>query len=140
RQAVKEVREHDDRGLHTTRHRELILMPGGALVLDTPGMRELQLWGADEGIETTFEDVEEIAARCHFSNCQHQTEPRCAVREALEDGSLEAKRFENYLKMQKELDHLARRQDQFAQRTERNRWKKLSKEAEERARLKRQGK
>jgi len=140
RQAVKEVREHDDRGLHTTRHRELILMPGGALVLDTPGMRELQLWGADEGIETTFEDIEEIAARCHFNNCQHQTEPRCAVREALEGGTLEAERFENYLKMQKELDHLARRQDQFAQRTERNRWKKLSKEAEERARWKRQGK
>ncbi|HMV50619.1 MAG TPA: ribosome small subunit-dependent GTPase A, partial [Blastocatellia bacterium] len=140
RQAVKEVREHDDRGLHTTRHRELILMPNGALVLDTPGMRELQLWDAGEGVETAFEDIEELAARCYFSNCRHQTEPRCAVRAALETGTLDAQRFENYLKLQKELNHLARRQDQFAQRTERNRVKKLTQEGEARARWKRHGK
>lgn len=140
RQAVKEIREHDDRGLHTTRHRELILMPNGALVLDTPGMRELQLWDADEGLETTFEDIEEIAANCYFSNCQHETEPRCAIQKTLSDGTLDGQRFENYLKMQKELNHLVRRQDQFAQRIERNRWKKLTKEAEARARWKRQGK
>lgn len=140
RQAVKEIREQDDRGLHTTRHRELILLPSGALVLDTPGMRELQLWESTEGMETAFEDIEEIAALCHFSNCRHETEKRCAVREALEKGTIDSHRFENYLKMQKELNHLALRQDQFAQRTERNRWKKLSKEAETRARSKRQGK
>jgi len=140
RQLVKDVREHDDRGMHTTRHRELILMPGGALVLDTPGMRELQLWDAEEGIETAFEDVEAIAAECHFTDCRHTSEPRCAVRESIKDGRLDAARFENYLKMQKELDHLARRQDQFAQRIERNRWKKLSKMAEERSNWKRGGK
>lgn len=140
RQAVKEVREHDDRGLHTTRHRELIRMPSGALVLDTPGMRELQLWDADEGIETTFEDIEEIAAGCYFTDCKHETEPRCAVRAAIKDGALDANRFENYLKMQRELNHLARRQDQFAQRVERNRVKKLTKTGEERAKWKRQGK
>lgn len=140
RQTVKEIREQDDRGLHTTRHRELILMPNGALVLDTPGMRELQLWEADEGIETTFEDIEEIAATCHFTNCKHETEPRCAVRAAIVDGKLDSKRFQNYLSMQRELDHLARRQDQFAQRVEQNKWKKLTKMAEERARWKRQGK
>jgi len=103
-------------------------------------MRELQLWEASEGIETAFEDIEQIAALCHFSNCKHETEKRCAVREALEKGTIDAHRFENYLKMQKELNHLALRQDQFAQRIERNRWKKLSKEAETRARSKRQGK
>ena len=140
RQRIKHVREHDDRGQHTTRHRELIQTPNGALVLDTPGMRELQLWDVEEGVETTFEDIEELAAQCHFSDCKHQTEPRCAVREALESGSLDAARFENYLKLQGELDHLARRQDQLAQRIEKNRWKKLSKLAEERSKSKRSGK
>jgi len=140
RQEIKEVRQHDDRGQHTTRHRELILMPNGSLVLDTPGMRELQLWDIEEGVETTFEEIEELAAQCYFSDCKHQTEPRCAVREALESGALDAGRFENYLKMQRELDHLARRQDQLAQRIEKNRWKKLSKMAEERSRSKRSGK
>lgn len=140
RQRVKEVREHDDRGQHTTRHRELILTPNGALVLDTPGMRELQLWDVEEGVETTFEDIEELAAQCRFSDCRHQTEPGCAVREALESGELDASRFENYLKLRRELDYLARRQDQFAQRQEKNRWKKLSKQAEERSKSKRNGK
>ena len=140
RQKVKEVREHDDRGQHATRHRELIPLPNGALVLDTPGMRELQLWDVEEGVETAFEDVEELAAHCHFSDCRHQTEPRCAVRDALESGALDAARFENYLKMRRELDHLARRQDQLAQRIEKNRWKKLSKMAEERSKSKRSGK
>jgi ribosome biogenesis GTPase / thiamine phosphate phosphatase len=140
RQKVKEIREHDDRGQHTTRHRELIPTPNGALVLDTPGMRELQLWDVEEGVETTFEDIEELAAGCRFSDCRHQTEPRCAVREALESGALDAARFENYLKMRSELEHLARRQDQLAQRIEKNRWKKLSKMAEERSKSKRSGK
>jgi len=140
RQQIKEVREHDDRGRHTTRHRELILAPNGSMVLDTPGMRELQLWDVEEGVETAFEEIEELAAQCHFSDCKHQTEPRCAVLEALESGALDAARFENYLKMRRELDHLARRQDQLAQRIEKNRWKKLSKLAEERSKSKRSGK
>jgi ribosome biogenesis GTPase len=140
RQLVKDVREHDDRGQHTTRHRELILMPNGALVLDTPGIRELQLWDVEEGVEATFEDIEAIAAECRFSDCQHKNEPHCAVREALENGTLDQKRFENYLKLQGELDHLARRQDALAQRNERNRWKKLARMAEERSKWKRSGK
>lgn len=140
RQAVKEIREYDDRGLHTTRHRELILMPNGALVLDTPGMRELQLWDADEGIEATFEDIQTIAVNCHFSDCKHEAEPRCAVRAAVKDGSLAAERLDNYVKMHRELNHLARRQDQFAQRTEKNRVKKLTKIGEQRAKWKRKGK
>jgi len=140
RQLVKEVREHDDRGQHTTRHRELILMPNGALALDTPGIRELQLWDAEEGVEATFEDIEAIAAQCRFSDCQHQSEPDCAVREALEDGTLDPERFQSYLKLQQELAYLARRQDALAQRNERNRWKKLSRMAEERSKTKRSGK
>lgn len=140
RQMVKKIRESDDRGLHATRHRELILMPNGALVLDTPGMRELQLWDADEGIEATFEDIEELAANCHFTNCKHETEPRCAVRASIEEGTLAAERLENYLKLQKELNFLALRQDQFAQSKQRKLWKKLTKEGEERGKRKRQGK
>jgi ribosome biogenesis GTPase len=140
RQKVKEVREHDERGQHATRHRELIRMPSGALVLDTPGMRELQLWEVEEGVEATFEDIEELAAECQFSDCRHQTEPNCAVQAALEDGTLDRERFENYLKLQDELAYLARRQDALAQQTERNRWKKLSRMAEERLKWKRSGK
>jgi ribosome biogenesis GTPase / thiamine phosphate phosphatase len=140
RQAVREVRAHDDRGVHTTRHRELILLPQGALVLDTPGMRELQLWDAGEGVETTFDDIEALAAECRFADCQHQREPRCAVRAAVEAGALDAGRLENYLKLQRELGYLARRQDALAQRTQRNQWKKLCRQAKDLANAKRGGK
>jgi ribosome biogenesis GTPase len=140
RQAVREIRQHDDRGMHATRHRELIVLPQGGLVLDTPGMRELQLWDSDDGVEATFEDIEALAADCAFTDCRHQTEPRCAVRAAIADGTLEAERLDNYLKLQRELDYLARRQDALAERTERNKWKKLSRMAEERAKSKRSGK
>ena len=138
RQKISEVREHDERGQHTTRHRELILLPGGGLVLDTPGMRELQLWEADEGVEQVFTDVEELALRCRFSNCQHATEPGCAIQAALTDGTLAPSRFENYLKLQQELAHLAQRQESYAEmRARKQKWKKLAKEGEERGRWKR---
>ena len=140
RQAVREVREHDDRGMHTTRHRELILLPEGGIVLDTPGLRELQLWESEEGVEATFEDIEALALACYFTDCKHRTEPRCAVRAAVENGTIEAERLENYLKLQRELAHLARRQNALAQQNERNKWKKLSRMAEERSKWKRSGK
>ena len=140
RQKVREIRRHDDRGQHTTRHRELILLPQGGLMLDTPGMRELQLWNAAEGVEATFDDIEALAAHCQFTDCHHRSEPNCAVRTALENGSLSPARFENYLKLQQELQHLARRQDALIQREERNRWKKLSRSAKERSTWKRGGK
>jgi ribosome biogenesis GTPase / thiamine phosphate phosphatase len=134
---VSEIREHDDRGKHTTRHRELIVLPDGGLMLDTPGMRELQLWDAEEGVGTVFEDVDKLSQRCHFNNCRHQSEPDCAVKAALLEGSLDPGRFENYLKLQRELAYLARRKDAYAERAERNRWKKLTRLAEERSRNKR---
>lgn len=140
RQFVKDVREHDDRGQHATRHRELILLPGGGIVLDTPGMREIQLWDVEEGVEATFEDIEALAADCYFSDCKHESEPRCAVRAAIETGTLEAERLENYLKLQRELAHLARRQDALAARLERNKWKKLSRMAKDLSKRKRSGK
>ena len=106
---TREVREGDHRGRHTTTHRELLLIPGGGVILDTPGMRELQLWDADLG--QTFGDVEEIAARCKFSDCAHGSEPGCAVREALADGSLAYERWESYLKLQRELEALEARRN-----------------------------
>jgi ribosome biogenesis GTPase / thiamine phosphate phosphatase len=101
---TQEVRADDHAGRHTTTRRELILVPGGGVVLDTPGIRELQLWDAD--LEQAFGDVEEIARRCRFSDCAHNTEPGCAIREALADGSLSYERWQSYVKLQRELDAL----------------------------------
>jgi ribosome biogenesis GTPase len=104
RLATQAVREDDQRGRHTTTHRELILLAGGGVILDTPGIRELQLWDAD--LEQTFGDVEEIARRCRFSDCNHDREPGCAIREALADGSLPNERWRSYVKLQRELEAL----------------------------------
>jgi ribosome biogenesis GTPase / thiamine phosphate phosphatase len=107
--ATQEVREDDHRGRHTTSHRELILLPGGGVVLDTPGMRELQLWNAD--LEQAFGDVEEIARRCRFSDCAHDREPGCAIREALADGTLDRERWDSYSKLQRELEAIEARRN-----------------------------
>jgi len=111
---TQEVRESDHRGRHTTSRRELILLPGGGIVLDTPGMRELQLWDAD--LEHAFGDVEAIAARCRFSDCSHGSEPGCAVRAALDDGTLPRDRWESYVKLQRELDALEVRRNVLLRR------------------------
>jgi ribosome biogenesis GTPase / thiamine phosphate phosphatase len=100
--ATAEVRADDQMGRHTTTRRELILLPTGGVVLDTPGIRELQLWDAD--LEQTFGDVEEIARRCRFSDCAHREEPGCAIRDALADGTLPAERWQSYAKLQRELE------------------------------------
>lgn len=100
--AVKAIREDDSRGRHTTTHRQLFMLPSGAMVIDTPGMRELGLFDADEGISAGFSDVEDLFARCRFSDCKHQTEPGCAVLAALADGSLPQKRWESYLTQKRE--------------------------------------
>ena len=138
RQKVKEIRADDGEGMHATRHRELIVLPSGGLVLDTPGMRELQLWETDDGMDQVFGDVETLIAACRFSNCQHGTEPGCAIRTALTDGTLEAGHYHNYVRLQGELAHLAQRQESFAALKERKqRWKKLAQAGEERGRAKR---
>ncbi len=122
RQKTQAVRG-DGRGRHTTTHRELILLPSGALVLDTPGMRELQLWDSEEGLELAFSDMEEFARSCRFRDCRHEEEPGCGVRQALSDGKLDPSRYENYLKMRRELDFLELRQQYGAKRAEKKRWK-----------------
>lgn len=100
------IRENDARGRHTTSHRELLRLPGGGLILDTPGMRSLSPWEADTGMEVMFGDVEELTRLCRFSDCKHGSEPGCAVKEALDSGKLTLKRWEGWLKLQKELEHL----------------------------------
>lgn len=125
-QRVSGVREGDDRGRHTTTHRELSLLPSGALMIDTPGMRELQLWEADEGFRGAFDDIETIAETCRFNDCKHMREPGCAVREAIADGSLDKARFDSYLKLQRELAHLARKEDSKLAAAEKDKWKKIS--------------
>jgi ribosome biogenesis GTPase len=110
-----EVRESDSRGRHATTHRELVALPGGSLVIDTPGMREIQLWDVQEGLAEVFEDVESLAAGCRFRDCGHRAEPGCAVRAAVEQGTLEAGRLDNYLKLQDEIRATQARVDQRAQ-------------------------
>ncbi len=133
--ATQEIRD-DGKGRHTTTRRELIQLPTGALVIDTPGIRELQLWTADEGIDEAFEDVTDLFTQCRFSNCAHDTEPGCAVRAALDDGSLPAERWDSYLKLQAELEHLERKLDKRAASEARKKWKALGQEGRENMRLK----
>jgi ribosome biogenesis GTPase len=118
---TQEVREDDHRGRHTTTHRELIVLEAGGVILDTPGIRELQLWDAD--LEQTFGDVEEIARRCRFSDCAHDREPGCAIREALEDGSLPPERWQSYVKLQRELESIEARRNHLLRQERRREFK-----------------
>lgn len=108
-QTVHEVREDDDRGRHTTTHREILILPSGALLVDTPGFRELQLWDGDSGMSHTFADIDELAQNCQFSNCQHKEEPGCAVQQAIVEGRLPEDRLANYEKMKRELNYLTKK-------------------------------
>lgn len=109
-QVTHEIAE-DGRGRHTTSSRQLIRLPGGALLVDTPGLREVQLWDADEGITEAFADVDELAAECRFNDCSHTSEPGCAVQAAIADGRLPRERLESYEQLHRELERLAMKQD-----------------------------
>jgi ribosome biogenesis GTPase / thiamine phosphate phosphatase len=115
------------RGKHTTTFRELIVLPNGGMVIDTPGMRELQVWGNEEGFKQTFEDIEELGLKCRFRDCGHQTEPGCAIKEAVSNGSLDGDRLKSFLKLQKEYRYLSDRQTMKASAVEKARWKSISK-------------
>ena len=124
-QKTAEVREHDSRGRHTTTHRELIVLKTGGLLIDTPGMRELQFWDASGSLGEAFSDIQSIAATCYFNNCSHQNEPGCAVREALEDGSLDRARYDSFAKMEKEMEYLDSRMDTKLHLKRKSREKKI---------------
>ena len=95
------------------------MLPGGGLIVDTPGMRELQLWDASDAVRETFDDIEAFAADCHFTDCRHRDEPRCAVKAAVAEGKLRPDRLESYVKLQSELSQLARQQEERARKTKR---------------------
>jgi len=115
------------RGRHTTSHRELVPLPSGAVLLDTPGMRELQLWADEEVLDTTFSEISALAGECKFSDCAHATEPGCAIRAALNDGRLSQERWTSFCKLQRELRALAIRKDARLRSEQRKKWAKFSK-------------
>jgi ribosome biogenesis GTPase len=128
-QPTRAVREQDQRGRHTTTDRHLFVLPGGALAIDTPGMRELQLWEPGGGLEATFDDVESLAALCRFRDCGHQSEPGCAVRAAVAEGRLAPDRLDSFHKLGSELRHLERKQDERAQSEDNRKVRALHKAA-----------
>jgi ribosome biogenesis GTPase len=127
-QKTREVREDDSRGRHTTSHRELFVLPGGALLIDNPGVREIQLFGSEESLEQTFADVASFAASCRFSDCTHRGEPSCGVLAAVAEGALSEERLESFRALQRELRYLHIRQDEFAQRAEKQKWRAIHRE------------
>ena len=125
-QATGSQRDSDLRGRHTTTHKELFFLEGGAMVIDTPGMRELQLWGSEDGLEDTFSEIYEAARNCRFRDCTHQDEPGCGVVQLLEEGGLEVERYQNYLDMRAELKYLESRVSEKGRLERKNREKELS--------------
>ncbi len=132
-----EIREDDARGRHTTTHRELVLLPGGGLILDTPGMRELGLWQSEAGLAVAFADIEALAAECRFRDCGHGSEPGCAVRAAIEQGRLDEARLLSHQKLQGELAFERRREDPRAEQANRKLWATKTKAARVHIRAKR---
>jgi len=124
-QEVQPVRESDSKGRHTTSARELFVLPGGALLVDTPGLREVQLWDAEDGVAQTFGDIDELATRCKFTNCRHSGEAGCAVEEAVKTKVVDLARLENWRKLKREQEFLRRKVDPEARQEQKEKWKKV---------------
>ncbi|MFH1424351.1 MAG: ribosome small subunit-dependent GTPase A [archaeon] len=131
RQEVGEVRETDGHGRHITAYRELFMMPKGGMIIDNPGVREMQLWSKGEGISEMFRDVEEIIQQCKFTDCNHENAPDCAVKEALDTGKLDPRRYAHYLKLKQEVEVLAIKQKNMVRRAEKTKWKDTAKQGRE---------
>jgi ribosome biogenesis GTPase / thiamine phosphate phosphatase len=129
---TREVRASDSRGRHVSTTRQLLILPGGGILIDTPGMRELQLWDTGDSLASTFADIEALALNCRFRDCRHSGEPDCAVTQAVTDGTLPDGRLESYRKLQLEQAYQSRQQDQRAQLEQKRRWKVLTKAANKR--------
>ncbi|MFI5144942.1 MAG: ribosome small subunit-dependent GTPase A [Ignavibacteria bacterium] len=133
---VKEIMNYKDKGVHTTVRRELIILPNGGLIIDTPGMRELQMWEGSDGIGAAFEDIEELIKKCKFTDCKHESEPGCAINEALDNGTLDEDRYYSYLKLKREIGYFERKHNQKAMLAEKKRWKKIHMQAKQHMKLK----
>jgi ribosome biogenesis GTPase / thiamine phosphate phosphatase len=123
---TNDIRAEDGKGKHTTTHRELLVLETGGILIDTPGMRELQLWEGDSSLSQSFQDVESLAEECRFRDCTHKKEPGCAVQAAIDSGELDVSRYNSYVKLQREMAFFARKEDQRLALAEKNRWKKLA--------------
>src|SRR5258706_2740992 len=111
---------------HMTSHRQLVQLPGGGMIIDTPGLREAQLWEGEDGLTNLFEDIEELALGCRFTDCAHNTEPGCAIKAAIASGTLEVVRFNSYKKLQRELRAIAAKSDARIRLEERKKWKQIA--------------
>jgi len=131
RQETGEVRADDRMGKHTTTKRELIILPSGGIVIDTPGMREIQMWAGEENLQGAFHDIEMLAKKCRFTDCSHNVESGCAVRAAVDQGDLDSTRLKSYLKLQNELIYLASREESNMRLYKKLKWKKISKWSKE---------
>jgi ribosome biogenesis GTPase / thiamine phosphate phosphatase len=131
RKYVQPVRESDSRGRHSTTSRELFTLPGGALLVDTPGLREMQLWDAEDGVAQVFTDIAALATWCRFGDCRHEGEPGCAVQAALEAGTLDRERIESRRKLMREQEFLRRKIDPEARQDWKNRVKSLHREVKQ---------
>jgi ribosome biogenesis GTPase len=121
------IREDDSRGRHTTTHRQLIMLENGTMIIDTPGMRELGMWNASEGLDTAFTDIEELSENCKFRDCSHDNEPGCAVKKALETGELTPERWQSYLKLKREIRFAEMKENSSLRAAEKARWKSINK-------------
>jgi ribosome biogenesis GTPase len=128
---TREVRLSDGKGRHTTTRREMYFLPEGGTVIDTPGLRELQLWDDEEGLSKAFNDIEELAAQCRFRDCSHRNEPGCAIQNALREGTLDGDRYRSYRKLQRELAFVERRKSESLQRLEKDKWKQIARKVKQ---------
>lgn len=124
---TREIHQASGEGRHMTSHRQLIVLPEGGMIVDTPGLREAQLWAGEDALGGTFQDVEDLALRCRFSDCRHETEPGCAVQDAIASGVVDAARLASYRKLQRELRAIAARSDARLRIDERRKWKRIAK-------------
>lgn len=132
---TQEIREDDAKGRHTTTARYVLKTPSGGLIIDTPGMRELQMTDEDEGLNEHFEDIESLVLNCRFTDCRHETEPGCAIRKAIHEGELHEERWQSYLKLLSEIRFQQRKQSKALQSAEKERWKKIHREVKDRSKL-----
>ncbi|AZO94605.1 ribosome small subunit-dependent GTPase A [Halocella sp. SP3-1] len=124
---VNNIRKDDGKGRHTTTHREMILLEEGGIIIDTPGMREIQLWDVSEGLSDSFTDIEKLAQECYFNDCQHDSEPRCAIKNAIKEGIITQKRFNSYKKLQREMKYMEIKKERGANAAEKYKWTTLGK-------------
>lgn len=135
RMLVRDVREGDGKGRHTTTHRELIVLEEGGALIDTPGMREVQVWGSREGLQESFPEIETMAEDCRFKDCRHEAEPGCRILENLESGELDVERYQSYIKLRKEFENLEFRRSESARQEEKRRGRRFSRMVREVNRL-----